>query len=97
MNIIAVNLVHHSVSYPRSQSGLIRQNWSQSLNVGSVSIAATLCILFIALIMYLRVQERINGLVKCVQSIQNDLKKIRKQRIRPHRQQAVAQNIEERI
>ena len=58
----------------------IRQNWSQSLNVGSVSIAATLVILFITLIMYLRIQERINDLVKCVKQLQNDFAKATKQR-----------------
>ena len=70
------------VDASKHNSGLIhstiKQNWSQSLNVGSVSIAATLCILFIALVMYLKLQERINGLVKCVLSIKNDLKSIHK-------------------
>ena len=42
----------------------IRQNWSQSLNIGSLSIAATLVILFVILVMYLRTSERINDLVK---------------------------------
>ena len=75
----------------------IRQNRSQSLNVGSVIIAATLVILFIALIMYLRIQEIINGLVKCVKQLQNDFKQASKQRNRPHRKPTVAQSIQERI
>ena len=49
-------------------------------NVGSDSIAGTLVFLFIALIMYLRIQERINDLVKCVKQLQNDFAKATKQR-----------------
>ena len=51
----------------QSNTGLIhssiRNNWSQSLNVGSVSIAATIVIWFVALCMHLRTGERLNILI----------------------------------
>ena len=65
--------------------------------MGSVSIAATLVILFIALIMYLRIQERINDIVKYVKQLQNDFAKANKQRNKPHRKPTVAQSIQERV
>ena len=40
----------------------IRQHWSQTLNVGSVSLAATLIILFLAVAMNLGVLRKINHL-----------------------------------
>ena len=44
-----------SVDSSSTNTGLIhssiRQNWSQSLNIGSVSIAATLLILFLSLVL----------------------------------------------
>ena len=50
-----------SVDSSSTNTGLIhssiRQNWSQSLNIGSVSIAATLVILFVSLVMYLRTSD----------------------------------------
>ena len=46
----------------------IRNNCSQSLDIGSVSIAATIIILFVALCMHLRTTERLNILSKNVES-----------------------------
>ena len=54
----------------------IRNNWSQSLNIGSVSIAATIVILFVALCMHLRTGERLNILTQNVQTIQRDLRRL---------------------
>ena len=54
----------------------IRNNWSQSLNIGSVSIAATIVILFVALCMHLRTAERLNILSKNVETIQRDLRRL---------------------
>ena len=64
----------------KSNTGLIhsylQNNWSQSLNIGSVSIAATIIILFVALVMHLRTQERITQLAKNVQCCQRDIQRI---------------------
>ena len=54
----------------------IRNNWSQSLNIGSVSIAATIIILFVALCMHLRTAERLNILSKNVESNQRDIRRL---------------------
>ena len=64
----------------------IRQNWSQSLNIGSVSIAATLVILFVSLVMYLRTSERINDLVKNVQAIREEVRNLSKRNGRKSKQ-----------
>ena len=56
------------VDSSKSNTGLIhsylQNNWSQSLNIGSVSIAATIIILFLALVMHLKTTERMNQLSK---------------------------------
>ena len=54
----------------------IRNNWSQSLNIGSVSIAATIIILFVALCMHLRTTERLNILSKNVECCQRDIRRL---------------------
>ena len=54
----------------------IRNNWSQSLNIGSVSIAATIIILFVALCMHLRTTDRLNILSKNVESNQRDIRRL---------------------
>ena len=75
-----------SVDGSNTNTGLIhssiRQNWSQSLNIGSVSIAATLVILFVSLVMYLRNSERINHLVKNVQAIWEEIRNLSKRNCR---------------
>ena len=45
----------------------LQSNWSQSLNIGSVSVGATIIIIFICVVMHLRVQERLNQISKHVQ------------------------------
>ena len=64
----------------QSNTGLIhssiRNNWSQSLYIGSVSIAATIVILFVALCMHLRTGNRLNILTQNVQTIQRDLRRL---------------------
>ena len=79
-----------SVDSSSTNTGLIhssiRQNWSQSLNIGSVSIAATLVILFVSLVMYLRTSERINDLVKNVQAIREEVRNLSKRNGRKPKQ-----------
>ena len=79
-----------SVDSSDTNTGLIhssiRQNWSQSLNIGSVSIAATLVILFVSLVMYLRTSERINELVKNVQVIKEEIRNLSKKTNRKSKQ-----------
>ena len=79
-----------SVNSSSTNTGLIhssiRQNWSQSLNIGSVSIAATLVILFVSLVMYLRTSERINDLVKNVQVIREEIRNLSKRNGRKPKQ-----------
>ena len=68
------------VDSSQSNTGLIhssiRNNWSQSLNIGSVSIAATIFILFVALVMHLRTTERLNHLSKNVECCQRDIRRL---------------------
>ena len=74
----------------KSNTGLIhsylQNNWSQSLNIGSVSIAATIIILFVASVMHLQTQERITQLAKNDQCCQRDIQRIvgNKPRRQPH-------------
>ena len=79
-----------SVDSSSTNTGLIhssiRQNWAQSLNIGSVSIAATLVILFVSLVMYLRTSERINDLVKNVQAIREEIRNLSKRTSREPKQ-----------
>ena len=79
-----------SVDGSSTNTGLIhssiRQNWSQSLNIGSVSIAATLVILFVSLVMYLRTSEHINDLVKNVQAIREEIRNLSKRTSREPKQ-----------
>ena len=60
-----------------TNSGLINStlmnNWKQSLNVGSVSISATLVILFVVLCMYIRLQNHLNTLQRCIILLRDDL------------------------
>ena len=68
------------VDSSQSNTGLIHSsignNWSQSLNIGSVSIAATIIILFVALCMHLRTTERLNILSKNVECCQRDIRRL---------------------
>ena len=54
----------------------LQSNWSQSLNIGSVSVAATMVIVFICVVMHLRAQERITQLSKHVQNNQRAISRI---------------------
>ena len=64
----------------KSNTGLIhsylQNNWSQALNISSVSVAATIIILFVALVMHLRTTERLNQLSKNVQCCQRDIQRL---------------------
>ena len=68
------------VDSSQSNNGLIhssfRNNWSQSLNIRSVSIATTIIILFVALVMHLRTTERLNHLSKNVECCQRDIRRL---------------------
>ena len=59
------------VDSSKQNSGLInsylQSNWSQSLNVGSVSVGATIVIIFIIVVMHLRTTEKLNQISKHVQ------------------------------
>ena len=75
----------------KSNTGLIhsylQNNWSQSLNIGSVSVAATIIIIFVCVVMHLRTQERITQLAKHVQNNQGDISRIgnkSKHQSKPH-------------
>ena len=65
----------------------LQSNWSQSLNIGSVSVAATIIIIFVSVVMHLRMQERITQLAKHVQNCQRDISRIgnkSKRQSKPH-------------
>ena len=68
------------VDTSKHNTGLIhsylQSNWSQSLNIGSVSVGATIIIIFICVVMHLCVQERINQLSKHVQNNQRAISRI---------------------
>ena len=87
----------------KSNTGLIhsylQNNWSQSLNIGSVSIAATIIILFVALVMHLRTQERITQLGKNIQCCQKDIQRIvgNKQRRQTHLKPKPSLHAEEEV
>ena len=59
------------VDSSKQNTGLInsylQSNWSQSLNVGSVSVGATIVIIFIIVIIHLRTTEKLNQISKHVQ------------------------------
>ena len=59
------------VDSSKHNTGLIhsylQSNWSQSLNIGSVSVGATIIIIFIIVVMHLLVQEKLNQISKHVQ------------------------------
>ena len=59
------------VDSSKHNSGLInsylQSNWSQSLNVGSVSVGATIVIIFIIVIIHLRTTEKLNQISKHVE------------------------------
>ena len=60
------------VDSSRHNSGLVNSylqaNWSQSLNVGSLSVTAILVLLFITIIIHLRTTEKLNLLFKHVEA-----------------------------
>ena len=64
----------------------LQSNWSQSLNIGSVSVAATLIIVFVCVVMHIRTQERITQLAKHVQNNQRNISRITlsKRKSKPH-------------
>ena len=57
----------------KSNTGLIH---SYLQNIGSVSIAATIIIIFVCLVMHLRTQERITQLAKHVQHCQREISRL---------------------
>ena len=74
------------VDSSQSNTGLIHSfilnNWSQSLNIGSVSIADTIIILFVALCMHLRTTERLNHLSKIVECCQRSIRRLARNKSR---------------
>ena len=60
------------VDSSKHNSGLINSylqaNWSQSLNVGSVSVTAIIVLLFIIVIIHLRTTEKLNQISKHVET-----------------------------
>ena len=58
----------------------LRQNWSQSLNIGSVSIVATLVILFVCLFMYVRLQSQLDQQQRCLTDLKDEFQQLKSQK-----------------
>ena len=58
----------------------LKQNWNQSLNVGSISIAATLIILILCLLMYLRLQNQLVQQQRCLNNLKDEFQQFKVQK-----------------
>ena len=57
----------------------LKQNWNQSLNVGSISIAATLISLLLSLLMYLRLQSQLGQQQRCLTDLKDEFDQFKTQ------------------
>ena len=58
----------------------LKQNWNQSLNVGSISIAATLIILLLCLLMYPRLQSQLVQQQRCLTDLKDEFEQFKVQK-----------------
>ena len=69
----------------------LEQNWSQSLNVGSASLVATLIILFVCLFAYVHLQAQITQQQRCLTSLKDEFQQFKSEKsVRPKGRSASA-------